>query len=100
MLVAFKLAKQLEEAFSPGDPGKLVIKSRSAVAQRLGLDLPANVELVVLGDAGLRSLLGDESVSALRRLIDERQQPQGLVQFDPLQLTRCLRSTGLRMALY
>ena len=51
--------------------------------------MPANMELVVLGDAGLRSFLGHESVQALRELIKARQEPLSRV-VDPLQLSLSL----------
>lgn len=90
VLVAFQLAAEVKGAFNAGDATKLVIRSNSDAAASLGLKVPENFELVVLGDEGLRSFLGDENVTALRTLIDTRGDAN-VRQFDPLQLTKWLR---------
>ena len=51
--------------------------------------MPDKMEVVVLGAAGLRSFLGDESVAALRELITARQKPRSDA-VNPLQLSLSL----------
>lgn len=108
VLVAFTLGTQLQEAFHDGDTTKLVVSSgkwalsnkklerlanhaslRSAAEKKPVLEVPDNMQLVVLGAAGLRNLLGNESVAALEELIKTRRNgPTQVV--DSFQLSKSL----------
>ena len=107
VLVAFTLGTQLQEAFRDGDATKLVVSSgkwarsnkkleklpdrvqRGALPLAPVLEVHDNMQLVVLGAAGLRNLLGDESVAALDDLIKTRRNGPAQV-VDSLQLSKSL----------
>ncbi len=106
VVVAFELGQQLLSAFHDGDATKLVVcagkwvlrgtklelSGRKGLCNDIGamvLEVPEHMEVVVLGSSGLCSFLGDESVQALKELINARRTPVTNIVC-PLQLSLSL----------
>lgn len=97
VLVALTLGAQLEDAFNDGNRTKLLLgeggwardgkalvriqnqgqrSSRSKTQAVEVLQVPVGMEVVILGSAGLRLLLGDVNIDALGELVKDRNSPQ------------------------
>lgn len=109
VLVALTLGEELQSSFRPGDATKLVLPAGKwrycAAAEKkldqrepkkgkvegvLKLTIPPRMELVILGEEGLRSFLGAESVKALQELVRKRRDPKEVTVVDSLQLSLSL----------